>query len=395
MRHQERKAARRYDTPGRCRQFTSLVYSGASEDRGRLMKEVYSLEKGYYPPKPDYSLYYGEMHGHSNLSDGIPTADEYFRYIRDVAGLDFAALTDHDHGGVGKPELYGEKWEYIKEKVKAYNEPGVFSTLLAYERDSYPWYNNMIVYYGNQDSEMFRWERDGELDSHMLSQLLKREDIFIVPHDTYCLEAGTDFSSMPAELYPPLIEIYSRGDSAEYFGNPLNESELQCEGGFWQDALRRGARMGCIAGSDDHQLHNGMIFDGEPELLYGGISKYPGITGVWAEENTQEAIFDALRKRRCYGFMGGRIAIDFRINGHYMGEEFDHQGDREIYFRIQADAPLKCVTIVKNCRDYIKIRREQQFLYDYRAESDVDHYYLRVELEDGRCGWTSPIWVRR
>ena len=35
-----------------------------------------------------------------------------------------------------------------------------------------------------------------------------------------------------------------------------------------------------------------------------------------------------------------------------------------------------------------------QLFFDHKVESDCDVYYLRVELEGGRCGWTSPIWVK-
>lgn len=30
---------------------------------------------------------------------------------------------------------------------------------------------------------------------------------------------------------------------------------------------------------------------------------------------------------------------------------------------------------------------------DYNQETEKDSYYLRVELADGRFGWTSPVWV--
>ena len=147
--------------------------------------------------------------------------------------------------------------------------------------------------------------------------------------------------------------------------------------------------MGCIAGSDDHDMSNGLYND-----RYEGIAKHPGITGVLAKENTLEAIFDALKSRRCYGFTGGRLYIDFRINGHYMGEEFDLTEDREIYFNVTADAEIKSVTLVKNCRDYVYFpQKSEMLLYDYKVENETDYYYLRVKLVDGRTGWSSPIWI--
>lgn len=391
MIHKEKKLARRYDTPSRCHGFTERVYGGPAESKQILWEEAHSYETAFLPKKGKYNIYFGELHGHSRLSDGRPTPDEYFQNIRDNAKLDFAALTDHDHGGVAKSELFGEKWEIIKSKVKEYNDPGKFSVILAYERDSYPWYNNMVIYYKDHDGEMIRGEVDGEITSKELKAALSRDDLLIVPHDTYHLDSGADLGKIDLELLTPLIEIYSRGDSAEYFGNPYNISEQQWEGGFWQVALKRGAKMGCMAGSDDHFCGNGLILEN-----VDNISKFPGITAVLAEENTVPAIFDALKNRRCYAFMGGRMWIDFRINGHYMGEEFtESDNERGIYFKIDAEenAKLDKVTIVKNCRDYMIIRSNEYFVFDYAPEQDTDVYYLRVEFKDGRCGWTSPIWI--
>ena len=34
-------------------------------------------------------------------------------------------------------------------------------------------------------------------------------------------------------------------------------------------------------------------------------------------------------------------------------------------------------------------------ILDYSSDAPTDCYYLRIELKDGRLGWTSPIWVNR
>jgi hypothetical protein len=45
-----------------------------------------------------YHIYWGEAHGHTRISDGKGTLDDYFTYARDVAKLDFAIVSDHDFG---------------------------------------------------------------------------------------------------------------------------------------------------------------------------------------------------------------------------------------------------------------------------------------------------------
>jgi hypothetical protein len=315
--------------------------------------------------------------------------------------LDFAVLTDHDHGGVGRPTLWEgspSKWDVIKQKVAEYCQPGKFSTLLGYERDSYPFYNNLVLYFRDADADMVRGVRDGEITEDELRALLGREDVITCPHDTYSFTSNADFLALPVELHTPFIEVISRGDAAEYMGNPAGATYACCEGGFWQDALRQGAKMGVIGGSDDHSGMNGRV---DPNLPYP--EKYPGVTGVWATENTPAAIFEALLAKRTFAYMmgesagemRGRMEIDFRINGHYMGEVIARPESRDlhIFYRVKADVTIKRVTLVKNCRNYVALTAASELILDYKQENATDFFYLRVELADGRFGWTSPIWV--
>ena len=388
MTHKEKRLARRYDCPARCREETDIVYGGTGCGKEKMLENIRRAESKFVPEPSGYRVFFGELHGHTSLSDGHGTAEFYFESIRDRAGLDFAALTDHDHGGVGKAELFGEKWEETKAAVRKFYDPGKFSTILAYEKDAYPWYNNSIVYYRSDDGEMLRGEHDGEMTRAELHEYLKREDILIVPHDTSTLFWGTDFTSLELSDMPPLMQIYSRYNYSERY-DPQLLFDSDCEGGHFIDALNAGAKMGCVAGSDDHGGTNGLI---RPEKPYP--NNFPGITGVWATENTREAVFDALRARRCFAFMGGRISLDFRINGHFMGEEIEAE-DRSIYYKIVADGELDTVTLVKNGRDYIILQgKTEQVVFDYKKEKDTDYYYIRARLKDGRMAWSSPIWVK-
>ena len=401
MKHPDKYTAKRFDTPNRSRAFTDAVYSGDSSDAATLWAQMRAAERSLDPPTPELIPLVGEMHGHTNLSDGAPDVDTYFSNIRDVAKLDFAVLTDHDHGGVGRPELWvgsPSKWDLIREKAISYRIPGKFSTLLGYERDSYPFYNNLVLYFSDDSATPIRGVRDGELTENELRDILSRDDVIACPHDTYSLNSNADFMALPVDLITPFIELISRGDACEYMGNPAFDVGVCCEGGFWQDALRRGAKMCVIGGSDDHGGKNGQYITTHP---YPAC--YPGVTGVWATENSPAAIFEALKAGRTYAFMmgkpdgemGGRMVIDFRINGHYAGETLSRSdiGDLHIYFNVKSDVAVKEVTLVKNCRNYVCLRAASEIILDYRRETACDCYYLRVELKDGRFGWTSPIWV--
>ncbi len=389
MKNNEIKKARRFDTLERSKEFNRIVYSGDYENRDQAMVDIAKVNASIEKPSSKYNLYFGELHGHSNLSDGRPSIDEYFTNLRDKAKLDFAALSDHDHGGPGNKPLWDGKWDIIKQKVREYNQPGKFTTILSYERDSYPFYSNLVVYYDNYDGDMLIGKQPGEITHEELREYLNRDDIILVPHDTNIMDFSADFFSLELEDMTPLIQVYSRASYTER-RDPKFILSSNVEGGHWQDALAKGAKMGCIAASDDHGGNGGIISDNN---IFP--TKFPGLTGVWAKDNTLPSIFEALKARRCYGFMGGRIALDFRINDHYMGEEIV-AAERKIYFNIKADEKISTVTLVKNCRDAVIFKAcSEQIFVDYHAENETDFYYVRVELSDGRMAWSSPIWVKK
>ena len=82
MNHPERKKAKRFDMPGRCQEFTDLVYSGMNENPAGLWKQIQQTQNKFDPPEPEYNVYFGEMHGHSALSDGWIDEDTYYQNIR-------------------------------------------------------------------------------------------------------------------------------------------------------------------------------------------------------------------------------------------------------------------------------------------------------------------------
>lgn len=425
LNHPERKKARSFDVPMRSREFTDIVYGGGRmKDFASGLKEAVSA---FAPKESEYHIYFGEMHGHTDLSDaGGVNIDTYFQVAKNSAKLDFCAVSDHDHGGVPSTELWKKmdcdrlcfpeakeyyrnaaeagmtKWDLIRSKVKEYHDPGKFTPILAYERDSYPWYNNLVIYFNSYDAQIPVPENPGDISERELREFLSREDMIVVPHTTSTPGSGCDFSTIDPSLYTPLIEVYSRWGTDEYFDNP-NPVRYGARGGYWQDALKRGGKMGCIAGSDDHYGMPGMMMAEAPNINLKYT--YPGITAVLAKENSLEAIFEALKARRCYALMGGRIEIDFRINGHYMGEEvvLGENEDRVIYMRVKADKPVKRMMLVKNCTNIFHsdgnvlqdFHVMEEFFIDYKKEQETDYYYLRVELEDGRYAWTSPIWIRQ
>ena len=79
----------------------------------------------------------------------------------------------------------------------------------------------------------------------------------------------------------------------------------------------RATRVGVVANSDGHK--------GRPGASHPGASTfgaYGGLTCVLADSLTREAVFDAIRRRRCYAVTAAqRIHVELTVNGLPMGAE--------------------------------------------------------------------------
>jgi len=51
--------------------------------------------------QPEIAVFFGNLHSHTALSDGSGTPAEAYEHARDVAGLDFLAITEHNHAQAG------------------------------------------------------------------------------------------------------------------------------------------------------------------------------------------------------------------------------------------------------------------------------------------------------
>ena len=333
----------------------------------------------------DYQLLWGDIHGHSYCTDGTHSPEFFYSYGRDVGYLDFCALTDHD-------TFSHEVWQPMMESAENANDPNRFTTFLGYEWAG-EWSQSICVLFKNAAGGYYPGSEEASRYPQNLIDLIKNEDAMIVRHDMP--PPGNRWEQLDSSgLLERLVEIYSPFHSSETAHSPGARGALD-DGNSVQAALGDGLRFGFVGCSDSHISMPGRrrgVSKGSPGYRAGIY----GLTAVYAEENTREAVFDALLARRCYAATD-RIYIHFEVDNQPMGSELHLRGPRIIKGRAAGTAPFAHVEIIKN-NDvlYGTAQGALETEFEHVDKTEIrpnDYYYLRITQEDANMAWSSPVWV--
>ncbi len=336
-------------------------------------------------------ILWGDLHGHSNLSDGTGTPEDYFAYARDVAALDVSVLTDHDHWGMLKIDANPEMWERLNAAVRDHHEPGRFVTLFGYEWTSWIHGHRHVLYFDEGGAVFSSLDASHESPLQLWDALREQG----VPAMTFAHHSAggpiaTNWDIPPDPEFEPITEVMSVHGSSEARDSPaLIYSPLP--GNFVRDALDRGYRFGFVGSGDSHDGHPGLVHLASP---------HGGLAAILSEENTRDAVLEALRQRRCYATSGPRILLRTALDGHRMGSTIAAPSGDEpafLYVHVTGTAPINAVQVIRSGAIAQTIDCEGAWQYsvglDLPELSAGEYVYVRVVQADRGLAWSSPFFV--
>ena len=369
-------------------------------------------------PIDGYNVYWGDLHCHSTYSADVPsfrgkTPDELMAYARDVAKLDFLAVTDH-------AEAYQEdNWKKFQKTANEFYAPGKFVTFIGFEYTSMDSSgqgfdhskpgggHKHVIFSGNNVTSAPISAMTTSIEE--LWELLDPYEAIVIAHSPAdgALRHSTDWNYVNAEMMP-LVEIYSTHGSSEKAGTEeavlgfIDNRSVEYALMRWIDTGNEGYKLGIVASSDDH---SGQLGNVSESSLWPPHSA--GLAAVLATDKTREAIYDALKAKRTYATTGPRINLSF--NARYgtssaiMGETIQTAIGEKITFNIQATgdgSPITKIQLIKNgeiLKESISGSLEVTDIADGRS------YYRAKVYQNGQgsqgssggleMAWSSPIWV--
>lgn len=292
---------------GRCRAATSgegWILVQAEGERGRLQARSNPIrftapaDKNAPDKVGELRHYWGDLHAQTAGTVGTGDEDEYFIFARDAARLDFASHQGNDF------QIDDAYWTHLNATVAKYQADGQFVVFPGYEWSANsPAGGDRNVFYRREGMPIFRsshWqiphaEEDADTPAHPADVLFGRlrariplEDVLLGAH------VGGRYADIRGyfdQELGPLVEV------------------LSCWGVFeWMlwDAFDKGYVIGIMCNSDGHKGRPGAEGPGAGEFGIRG-----GLTCVLAPAKTRAAIWEALRRRHCYGTSGPRILLDY------------------------------------------------------------------------------------
>lgn len=284
--------------------------------------------------EPSLKHYWGDLHAQTDATVGTGTEEEYFIFGRDLARLDFISHQGNDF------QVTDDDWRRLNRAVRRFHADGRFVVFPGYE-----WSGNTSaggdrnVFYAAEDLPILRsshWQtpetpEDAATPAHPADVLFARlrEQI------------GNDQALVGAHVGGRYADV------RRFFDDEIGTlmEVASCWGIFewllW-DALEAGHVAGVMCNSDGHKGRPGAEGPGAGEFGIAG-----GLTCVLAERHTRRAIWEALRRRRCYGTTGPRLILDFRIDGQPMGSFVRAAEPARATASVLGTGPIESLTLLQ------------------------------------------------
>ncbi len=320
-------------------------------------------------------IFWGEIHGHTEMSDGIGKFENLYINAKEI-GLDFAAAADH------ACYFTDNQWEWMQDITNSFNENGKFCTLIGYEWAGNQGHRN--IYTSENRLKLFRgmYEPTSNLDV-VYKEFENCENIVAGPHTRHTGNFW-DHHNPKVERF---FEIYSMSG---HFDIPVNK------------LLNEGAVVGFTGGGD---CHSGNVFfspedpNGQgktPHFTSYAIKYKSGITAAFLKKLDRKNLIDTLRNRKTYATTSDKILVDFSISGYKMGEI--GKTDRVL---IKADIhgcdAIKKIEVIKNGKVvYVEKPNLLDYIFEWedrKNENKKSWYYLKITQKNNEIVYTSPIWI--
>lgn len=372
-------------------------------ETGKTVERSWNFTVG----EAEYQLYFGQLHSHTNYSDGSGTLQDALNYVKnlhDNEQVDFVAFTDHsnyfDKSGEANPEgaLYDmslateysrQLWAEYKNTVAEFNASQ--SDVLALAGFEMTWSGgpghmntfNTPGIVSRNNTTLNNKTGDAGLQAYykLLSQPEGVDAISQFNHPGTTFGTFADFAYYDAVI-----------DSRVYLLEVGNGEGAIGSGGYFPSyqyytmALDKGWHVAPTNNQDNHKGKWGNANDARDVIL--------------ADALTEESIYEAIRAYRVYASEDKNLEISYALNDQVMGSIIEEvpetvEIDVSVYDPDTSDSISK-VEVVVNSGTVAHSWTPAEIAsgtMECAIPADYSYYFIRVTQGDGDVAVTAPVWV--
>lgn len=341
-----------------------------------------------------YSLYFGQLHSHTNISDGAGSVEEAFEHASQVENLDFLAVTDHSNSfdnesnaGVGlENDCSSISSEWAEGHQAAQNATTEdFVGLYGFEMtwsDGFGHINtfNTLGFESRSNSEFGNKSGSTQGYQNYYDKLVEVESSlsqFNHPGTTFGDFQDFAFYDPQVDQRITLIEV-GNGEGA------IGSSGYFPSYEYYTRALDKGWHVAPTNNQDNHKGN------------WGDSNTARSV--VLADALTEDAIYDAIANYRVYATEDNDLSILYSLNGNAMGSILGRQDAVDIQAQISdpTDSGDMKVEVIVNGGLVIGTQTVSggsgtvSFHFD---SNDYSYYYLRITQADQNIAVTAPVWT--
>ena len=334
------------------------------------------------------NLYFGQLHSHTNISDGTGTVDDAYQYAENNAKVDFLAVTDHSNwfDNDTKASLadgsMSVAWNKGLNAADKYNKDGDFVAIYGYEMT----WSGSTGGYGHINTfntPGFETRTNSKMDLKNYYNALKtqKQSMSQLNHPGKTFGDFSDFAYYDAEIdkQVTLIEV-GNGEGAIRGSGYFPSYE------YYTRALDKGWHVAPTNNQDNHKGKWG--------------NANTARTVVEASDLSRESVYDAIKERRVYATEDENLKISYEVNGNTMGSIIPQTDLLEFNVNVEdinSGDNIKKISIigdggkvVKSIDNINSTTKNWSFTLD---KSTSSYYYVRVDQADSDIAVTSAVWV--
>ena len=359
--------------------------------------------------KSSYQLYFGQLHAHTQYSDGSGSLDSALDYVAnlpDSANVDFVAFTDHSN--------------YFDSKNNPNVESALYDTTLVKDSDaSHSWatYKSTINAFNARNTgvvalggfEMTWSGGPGHINTWVTPGVVSRNNT--------TLNNKTDDAGMKA--YYALLSQPEGVDSISQFNHPGSTFGTFKDFSYWDPVID--SRMYLVeVGNGEGQIGAGGYYPSYEQYIVAldkgwhvapsnNQDNHKGRWGnandardvILAESLSEDALYEAIRAMRVYATEDKNLEITYTVNGNQLGSILTEVPenlsiDVTLYDPDKTDSISKVEVVVnsgKTAYTWDNAAELASGSLHVDLEPKYSYYFIRVTQGDGDLAVTAPVWV--